>query len=1261
MGDVDVSYGEILIIDTYDTNAANIELANIAQSVSAYATGSPGSLLYSPLTGISAETFYFSNNVFVTNDLTISGSIFFNSLVVSGDSVFKSNLNIVKDCSINSNLYVDKVTTLEEQVNINGPLSTGGAVYFQGAHTHTIEDSIEVGNIPGAAPGVAIGPTPRADSQILLDSSYGNIFATGYLQVNETTSIGKLGSLVNDCRIAHIDHSTDNYAFQQSLLGITSINAVDGRYITFDISQNEKIRIDSSGNTHFNSSDPSYVAIDISATSGIKLPKGTTSERPEGNPDISGIIRYNTETQQFEGYATAWQGLGGVIDVNQDTKIMAEDYPTADNNELRFYTKNIERMKVDASGTIQMMIYDDSYIALDISATTGIMLPKGNTAQRPVAGGRDTSIREDISGVIRYNTETQQFEGYATAWQGLGGVIDVDQDTKITAEDNPNDDNDELKFFTAGTPRMIIKSDGKVDISENVHLDKRLDVSGATVLDSTLNVTGDAVFGGQIHGPSTFYIDPSPINDDSGTVVVRGNLQVDGTTTTINSTTVDISDLTIKLAANSNNAASSNGAGIEVQYGGSILYKDPDNVWEFNRGVSITSGTLEVTNSIDCGSSGTFADTLICSKDGTGLSVSKDATIGGTLTLLTLTGATLDNCRLGHDDYLYFETSGNTNGAYIRAYNAWDQPLVHNMRLQSCRLGHNDYLYFETNGNTNGAYIRAYNTWDQPVINNMRFENCYMWAAGDVGNYLYFGVETSSGGTEGAYIRTHTTWDQPQLYNFKLSSCKSDGDFVVDGDIDCNGDIECNGLTLPGGDVQTQIDGKQDALTFGIQNTNVIKCGSGIADNDFLRVNGTTLEGRSASELLSDIGAQATLTTSSRLNANCIGGGNVSDTEFNYLSGVTSDIQTQLNNSSSPTTSGGTNFTSGVAKIGTVPNNNAVFSHSSYFSLSDYGFLQTPLGVAIMNAPEDQCLYFRIGNDSKMRMTSDGYLGIGTTNPDAPLDVYTDPADWKTMTVKLYVDEAQTAQKWDLHNGSMTSSNGGEKVSARFNGAITIKGAYHESDERIKKDIVDISDDQALITLRKLKPKIYKYKSLINDASENVYGFIAQEVEEVLPYSVKKQKAYIPNIMDVAKVSDIQYETETESGSCILTFDTDITDISLNDYICCCDSSLNEITDIEIIEIIDSKTIKINKAFTTTETTFQNDAGGLTTNSIIVKGKLVDDFHILEKNRIWTVATAALQEVDRQLQAEKSKVETLENQVLTLNSELAAIKTHLGL
>ena len=54
--------------------------------------------------------------------------------------------------------------------------------------------------------------------------------------------------------------------------------------------------------------------------------------------------------------------------------------------------------------------------------------------------------------------------------------------------------------------------------------------------------------------------------------------------------------------------------------------------------------------------------------------------------------------------------------------------------------------------------------------------------------------------------------------------------------------------------------GAQAALTFGIGNTNIPIFTSGVADDDFLRVNGTSIEGRSASEVLSDIGAQASLT-----------------------------------------------------------------------------------------------------------------------------------------------------------------------------------------------------------------------------------------------------------------------------------------------------------------------------------------------------------------------------------------------------------------
>ena len=78
-------------------------------------------------------------------------------------------------------------------------------------------------------------------------------------------------------------------------------------------------------------------------------------------------------------------------------------------------------------------------VTLDISATDALRIPVGTTSERPAT---------QQAGQIRYNTTTSQFEGYnqSSSWQGLGGVIDIDQDTKIIAETNPLDDNDEIQI-----------------------------------------------------------------------------------------------------------------------------------------------------------------------------------------------------------------------------------------------------------------------------------------------------------------------------------------------------------------------------------------------------------------------------------------------------------------------------------------------------------------------------------------------------------------------------------------------------------------------------------------------------------------------------------------------------------------------------------------------------------------------------------------------------------------------------------------------
>jgi len=72
-----------------------------------------------------------------------------------------------------------------------------------------------------------------------------------------------------------------------------------------------------------------------------------------------------------------------------------------------------------------------------------------------------------------------------------------------------------------------------------------------------------------------------------------------------------------------------------------------------------------------------------------------------------------------------------------------------------------------------------------------------------------------------------------------------------------------------------------DIPSGGISSGNVATFTSGVADNDFLRVDGTAVEGRSASEVLSDIGGQASLTFGiSDTNAVKIDSSSVADDEF---------------------------------------------------------------------------------------------------------------------------------------------------------------------------------------------------------------------------------------------------------------------------------------------------------------------------------------------------------------------------------------------
>lgn len=81
--------------------------------------------------------------------------------------------------------------------------------------------------------------------------------------------------------------------------------------------------------------------------------------------------------------------------------------------------------------------------------------------------------------------------------------------------------------------------------------------------------------------------------DDDTTVVIRGNLQVDGTTTTVNSATLDIADHIITLNTDVTGTPTQN-AGVEVERGTStnvaIRWNEDDDKWQFtNDGTTYTN------------------------------------------------------------------------------------------------------------------------------------------------------------------------------------------------------------------------------------------------------------------------------------------------------------------------------------------------------------------------------------------------------------------------------------------------------------------------------------------------------------------------------------------------------------------------------------------------------------------------------------------------------------------------------------------------
>jgi len=309
---------------------------------------------------------------------------------------------------------------------------------------------------------------------------------------------------------------------------------------------------------------------DNGSNGGDRLYVGTGAET-QGNAVNHIVIggKYFTDMLDHpKGTLTANSAL--IVDGNFKIDVINVDNITIDSNTISS-TNTDGNILIDPTG--------DGYV--QIVGTNGLVIPVGSTTQQGPA----------VAGAIRYNSENTQFEGFSgTNWSSLGGVRSVDGETFISAELNPGDGDDTLRFYTDSVLRMTIDTDS-IDVSSTigtVNIDATTtsinSSTGALVVDGGVGIAGALNIGGSFNATGGI----------NGTEI--GNVTPDvGTFTQVNSDNITIDGNSITSTnADGNINITPNGTGKTVV---SNLYIGSDSIEEYIQ--DVTGGQLLAGEGID--------------------------------------------------------------------------------------------------------------------------------------------------------------------------------------------------------------------------------------------------------------------------------------------------------------------------------------------------------------------------------------------------------------------------------------------------------------------------------------------------------------------------------------------------------------------------------------------------------------------------------------------------------------------------------------
>ena len=279
---------------------------------------------------------------------------------------------------------------------------------------------------------------------------------------------------------------------------------------------------------------------------GIYRASGTNQVLPASRGG-TGLSTYGKQGQvlavKSNGQGLEWSSTagGGGVTVQEEGSSLATVATT-----INFTGSNVT---ASGTGTVKTIAIGDGGVVVQeegsaLSTTATTLNFVGSAVTATGTGATKTITITDNDTVYTHPTGDGNLHVPATGTSNNGKVLTAGSTAGSLSWVTPN-------YLTLGTTSTTALA-GNTAV-DNVSKANLITVMGTLNGDDTLNI-GDA--------------------DDDTTVVIRGNLQVDGTTTTIDSNTVNIGDNIIKLNADwASDTAPTQDAGIQVNRG-SAAYKE---------------------------------------------------------------------------------------------------------------------------------------------------------------------------------------------------------------------------------------------------------------------------------------------------------------------------------------------------------------------------------------------------------------------------------------------------------------------------------------------------------------------------------------------------------------------------------------------------------------------------------------------------------------------------------------------------------------